>query len=159
MESKGEKAVELCLKNFNIEHIREFRLSPSLLRSDFFLPKLNIHIEFNGLQHYRPIDIFGGEEVYLRTKENDELKKLFIKARKEYLIVLTYLHLKSDSVEKELVMRLKQIYRYWFVVDGKLQVFRNALEVYDTFKLPSGVLVKDIVKELEKNINNFHVLF
>ena len=159
MESKGERAVEQCLKKYNIEYIREFRLVPHRLRSDFFLPGLNIHIEFNGLQHYKPIDMFGGPEGFKKVKENDLIKKQLIRERGDSLIVLTYLHLKDDSVEKELILRLKQIYRYWFVVNGKNLIFKNVLDVSREFKLSKTTLVTAVEKELEKTINGFQVLF
>jgi hypothetical protein len=157
--SKGEIAVKQVLDKFNINYISEFRLFPFRHRSDFYLPELNIHIEFNGLQHYKPVDMFGGEKAYLKVKENDAFKRQLIKSRNEFLIVLTYLHLTNDSVEKELIYRLKQVYKYWFVVNGKIQVFKSILAVYETFKLSKSIAVKDIEKELMKTNKNIKCLF
>ena len=29
---------------------------------DFYLPKYNLFIEYNGKQHYEPIEYFGGQQ-------------------------------------------------------------------------------------------------
>jgi len=42
---------------------------------DIFLPELNIGIEYQGVQHYKPIDFFGGEEAFEKTKERDKNKR------------------------------------------------------------------------------------
>ncbi len=52
--------------------------SPSWLdgqRFDIWLPELNAAIEYNGLQHYEPIDFFGGEEGFEATTNRDEAKR------------------------------------------------------------------------------------
>ena len=45
------------------------------LRLDFYLPEYNIAIECQGEQHFKPIDYFGGEEVYEESIHRD-LKKI-----------------------------------------------------------------------------------
>ena len=42
---------------------------------DIFFPNLNIGIEYQGLQHYEPIDFFGGEEAFIKNQERDLRKK------------------------------------------------------------------------------------
>lgn len=44
------------------------------MRIDIFLPELNLAIEHQGEQHYRPIEVFGGEEAHARVLERDVLK-------------------------------------------------------------------------------------
>lgn len=41
---------------------------------DVFIPSLKVGIEYQGLQHYEPVSIFGGEEGFERTKERDKRK-------------------------------------------------------------------------------------
>lgn len=159
MESKGEKAVEMCLRKYNIKYIREYKILPYPYRYDFYLYELDIYIEFNGLQHYKPIDIFGGMSSYLKTKENDNIKKTIIKENNGKLIVLTYLHLSNDSVEYELISRLKYIYKYWFLIEGKLHIFKNDIEVIEVFKLPITMPIRNMIKELRRIIQDFQVLF
>ncbi|WP_426747462.1 hypothetical protein VZQ01_08305 [Myxococcus faecalis] len=52
--------------------------SPSWLgrmRLDIFLPELNLAVEHQGEQHYRPLEVFGGKRAFAQTKERDALKK------------------------------------------------------------------------------------
>lgn len=43
---------------------------------DIYLPKVNIGIEYQGAQHYVPIEFFGGQEAFEKTKDRDENKRL-----------------------------------------------------------------------------------
>lgn len=42
---------------------------------DIYIPSLNIGIEYQGQQHYKPVDYFGGEEKLNEQKERDLTKK------------------------------------------------------------------------------------
>ena len=42
---------------------------------DIFIPQLSVGIEYQGIQHYEPIDIFGGKEGFLKRQELDNRKK------------------------------------------------------------------------------------
>lgn len=42
---------------------------------DIYIPSRNTGIEYQGIQHYEPVDIFGGEEGFKTAKECDERKK------------------------------------------------------------------------------------
>lgn len=46
---------------------------------DFFLPQQNIGIECQGLQHFKNIEYFGGEEGFKKRKENDKIKNFLCK--------------------------------------------------------------------------------
>ncbi len=41
---------------------------------DIFVPNLNLAIEYQGPQHYRPIEFFGGEEAFKATRARDSQK-------------------------------------------------------------------------------------
>jgi very-short-patch-repair endonuclease len=45
------------------------------MRLDFYLPEYNVAIECQGIQHFEPIDFFGGENALKERKELDSLKK------------------------------------------------------------------------------------
>ena len=47
----------------------------SIKKFDFYLPKYNVVIECQGLQHFKSIEWFGGEKHYIIQKSNDELKR------------------------------------------------------------------------------------
>lgn len=42
---------------------------------DIFIEELNMAIEYQGSQHDRPVDYFGGKNAFLKIKENDSRKK------------------------------------------------------------------------------------
>ena len=44
-------------------------------RIDIFIKELNIAIEYNGKQHYEPVNYFGGENGFLKTVHRDNIKK------------------------------------------------------------------------------------
>ncbi|MBW3517894.1 hypothetical protein [Flavobacterium sp. NKUCC04_CG] len=63
--------------------------SPSWLgrqHLDIYIPSLNIAIEYQGVQHYRPIDFFGGLAGYEKTVQRDKLKKELCEANNCYLM-------------------------------------------------------------------------
>ncbi len=45
------------------------------MRLDIYLPELNLAIEHQGEQHYRPIAAFGGDRAHSRLLERDTLKR------------------------------------------------------------------------------------
>ena len=42
---------------------------------DLYIPSLRTAIEYQGIQHYRSIEFFGGEEALLARQELDQLKR------------------------------------------------------------------------------------
>jgi len=53
---------------------------------DIYFPELNIAIEYQGEQHYKPINFFGGQEALEKTIERDERKKLLCDMNNCFLI-------------------------------------------------------------------------
>lgn len=76
--SYGEKAVADVLDSLSIEYSREHTFEYlGRKRYDFFIPSLNIAIEYDGEQHFKAVDHWGGEEALKRTQESDALKNDF----------------------------------------------------------------------------------
>ena len=76
--SRGEKAAADVLDSLSIEYTREHSFEYlGRKRFDFFIPSLNIAIEYDGEQHFKAIDHWGGEETLKRTQESDALKNDF----------------------------------------------------------------------------------
>ena len=46
---------------------------------DVYFTVENIGIEYQGIQHYKPVDYFGGEEGFINNQERDERKRLLCK--------------------------------------------------------------------------------
>ena len=66
------------LKNniaFLQEHTFDWLRLKKKLFLDFYLPDYNCAIECQGGQHFSPVDLFGGEDFFLKTLERDRLKK------------------------------------------------------------------------------------
>ena len=44
------------------------------LNFDFYIPEFNTCIEFDGIQHYKPVKEFGGLKEFENIKKRDECK-------------------------------------------------------------------------------------
>lgn len=60
------------------------------LELDIFIEELKIGIEYNGIQHYKPLDHWGGQEAFKKTKERDARKAQLCKENGILLIVFKY---------------------------------------------------------------------
>ena len=45
------------------------------LKLDFYLPEYNVAIECQGMQHFKPIELFGGKKTFEITQKRDNIKK------------------------------------------------------------------------------------
>ncbi len=73
--SKGEQKIADVLDNLGISYCKEFHLyleDNILLKIDFVIPDKNIYIEFNGKQHYEPIEYFGGKDAFESQQKRDK---------------------------------------------------------------------------------------
>jgi phage FluMu protein Com len=81
--STGELIISNLLSSKNISFTKEMKFDGCVnirrLRFDFYIPDINTCIEFNGVQHYKPISLFGGEEKYIYQVKNDNIKIDFCK--------------------------------------------------------------------------------
>ena len=57
---------------------------------DIFIPSINTAIEYQGQQHYEPIEYFGGEERFSENKERDTRKQILCKKNGITLIEWPY---------------------------------------------------------------------
>ena len=75
--NKLESEIRLILDEQGIKYNYRERKIPWLkgLELDFYLLYDNIAIECQGIQHFEPIDIFGGEEKFKHRVENDNKKR------------------------------------------------------------------------------------
>lgn len=99
--SKGELAIETFLIEKGINHYREYILPDFVnkFRFDFYIPENRLLIEFQGIQHYEPIDFYGGIDALEYIKENDRLKKIMAKNFNYKLIEVNYKTFESMSEE------------------------------------------------------------
>ncbi|HCH5485121.1 hypothetical protein [Vibrio parahaemolyticus] len=81
--------------------------SPSFLgrqHYDVWLPRWSVAIEFQGEQHDRPVDFFGGEEAFKKNQERDARKR---KLSKENGVVL--IEVRKGYDEKELINEIMKV--------------------------------------------------
>ena len=79
-QSKMEMTIENSLKErdivFERQKVFDWLVSgKSVKRLDFYLPDYEIVIECQGLQHFKPIEYFGGDAYFERQQKNDKIKK------------------------------------------------------------------------------------
>ena len=92
--SKAVMNIESRLKSLEIDFIREKRFENCKnilpLSFDFYIPDLNLCIEYDGAQHFIPLKHWGGEESLKNRKINDEIKNQYCKDNNINLLRLKY---------------------------------------------------------------------
>ena len=103
--SRGITIIEswLLKHNYSFEKEKKFSdlRSPKsniLLPYDIFIPELNLIIEYDGEQHFRPIEIFGGETYFKRVQFNDQVKNEYATKNNIHLLRIKF-NLKSHIPE------------------------------------------------------------
>lgn len=97
--SKGERQIRLFLKKKKIDFIIEKRFhdckNKRSLPFDFFLPSMNLLIEYDGKQHFEPVQFknMTKEQAYnqfLSTKTNDSIKTNYAQRQDIKLLRISY---------------------------------------------------------------------
>lgn len=117
--SKGEKRIAQYLDNLGINYIYDKRyfsdlisVNGGLMRPDFIIPSLKIWIEFDGQQHFEPVDFTSAmseQQIQVNFKivqQNDQKKNQYAKANNWTLIRIPYTE--YDNIEQILDAYLKQ---------------------------------------------------
>ena len=121
--SKGERAIMSWLATNGVEYEKEKVYSDligttlnSRLRFDFYLPLLNILIEYDGEQHYRPIPMRGrssmveAEHMFRRTQTNDQLKTAYAKEKQIKLVRIPYTSFMDlDTILTDTIIYMDQV--------------------------------------------------
>ncbi len=92
--SKGEQHIAEYLKNHNITYIAQATFegckSKYLLKFDFYLPEHNLCIEYDGMQHYEPVEYFGGQKGFESSQIRDEIKNTYCRNNNINLVRIRY---------------------------------------------------------------------
>jgi hypothetical protein len=107
-KSKGENLISYFLQHNNIEFITQ-KIFPMCFHKnnlpfDFYLPKHNVCIEYNGEQHYREVEYFGGSKKFNERQKNDSIKLDFCRKNEIELIIIRY----DENIKEVLIKRLLQ---------------------------------------------------
>ena len=88
---KSEAQLYALVSNIYQDAIYQYRCEWLRMQSlDIYIPSLSIGIEYQGRQHYEPIEHFGGEEHFKHQQENDAKKKALCKENGVALIEWPY---------------------------------------------------------------------
>ena len=66
---------------------------------DFYLPDYNHIIEYDGLQHFEPVPIWGGEERFIHRQENDEIKNEYCRVNNIKLTRIPYYKKEAEVIQ------------------------------------------------------------
>jgi hypothetical protein len=67
---------------------------------DIFIEEIKLGIEYQGIQHYKPIKHWGGKESFEKLKERDKKKKEICKLKKVKLIYFNY----NEGLSNDIVL-------------------------------------------------------
>lgn len=105
--SKGELIISKILNTLNIKYEAQKTFDDlkdkSYLSYDFYIPDQNILIEYQGLQHYQPVDYFGGENQFKLQQQHDKLKSEYAKVNNYNLITVPYTEDTFSKIKKYLI--------------------------------------------------------
>lgn len=92
--SKGETRIEKALCDLNVlyspQHSFDDCRDIMPLPFDFYIANSNIVIEYQGMQHYEPVEYFGGEEAFQLRIKHDKMKADYCARNGIKLIVIPY---------------------------------------------------------------------
>jgi hypothetical protein len=101
-ESLGERTIKTFLEKNNINYQKQKTFDGCFyvnkLKFDFYLPENNVCVEYDGIQHFKPIKQFGGEKEFLKTQARDVIKNEYCNKNGIYLIRISYL----DNIQEKL---------------------------------------------------------
>lgn len=105
--SKGEKTISQWLESFKIKYIPQHRFKEcrdkKQLPFDFYLPDYNICIEYDGQQHFEPVNfnnqgLNNAKQQLEKTQRHDQIKNKYCKDNNIRLLRIPYF----KNIEEEL---------------------------------------------------------
>lgn len=110
--SRGEEKVMFCLDKMGMKYETQYKINNEFLFCenksiylDFFIPSMNVAIEYQGEQHYRPTGFIDNEERFTHQQERDNAVRYYCKEHKIKLIEIPYT--KYNNIEDILISELK----------------------------------------------------
>lgn len=108
-ESLGEKKISKWLKSHDFVYIYQYKFNDCVdkkpLPFDFYIPLLNICIEYDGQQHFEPIDFAGNGETWALSRfemvqHHDKIKNDYCKNNNISLLRIPYFKNAEEELEK-----------------------------------------------------------
>ncbi len=92
--SQGEKMIKKILDYLKIDCVQQMKFDDCKdignLMFDFYIPKYNKCIEFDGIQHFKSVDAFGGVTGLESIKRRDNIKNLYCRDNNIGLLRINY---------------------------------------------------------------------
>jgi rubrerythrin/very-short-patch-repair endonuclease len=114
-ESKGEILISTILDGLNIVYDRQKRFKDCTnlktgrycrtLPFDFYLPEYNTMIEYDGIQHFKEVGMWGGEDSLKSQQLRDQIKNKYCEDNGINMLRIPYT-MKSDEVFKTIKNKL-----------------------------------------------------
>jgi hypothetical protein len=109
--SKGEIFVGNVLSDLNLNYVRQYKINYNNknLYIDYCVIVNNslVFIEYNGIQHYQPVEYFGGEQEFIKQQERDLILRTYCKENN-----ITLFEYKYDISFSELSLKIKKDIEY-----------------------------------------------
>ncbi len=113
---KSEQLVYELTKKLYKKYTVLYQHRPFFLKSekgqmsyDIFICGLDVAIEYQGKQHFEPVDIFGGEEHFKEQTYRDKLKKHLSEQNGITLVYINYWEdISSDLIREKVTLALSQ---------------------------------------------------
>lgn len=110
-ESLGERTIAKYLNDNKIKYDRQKKFKDckyvNMLPFDFYIPSLNLSIEFDGAQHFKPIKQFGGDKEFEKVKIKDKIKSEYCKNNNIHFLRISYednILEKLNSINKNIIL-------------------------------------------------------
>ena len=111
--SSGERKIYDVLVSHGVPFIEEYEFADLMstsgrhLRFDFAVfdkdRKLSFLIEFQGKQHYQPVEYFGGKRGMQKQRYNDSMKRRYCMTHNINLVVIPYWE--EDKITYDYIMK------------------------------------------------------
>lgn len=112
-KSRGEKNIEYILKRHKISYESQKKFPNLVIKGnlsyDFYLPKYNTLIEYQGEQHYKPVRHFGGKAEFRIQMERDKEKREYAKSMGYKLLEIPYTIYKPSDIENHILEFIKNM--------------------------------------------------
>lgn len=125
--SLGEAKTRLFLELRGIRYKDQYKVEGYPFKYDFYLPDLKILIEYDGEQHFRPIEYFGGEKTFKLQQRLDKKKDNIAEEEGLYLIRIPFTE--YSNLEEFLSRAIDKLFKYCI----NRILYRNIDELYGSF--------------------------
>lgn len=142
------KIVELFPNQKIIQHAKLYWLSPQHI--DIYFPDLNLGIEYQGAQHLRPVDFFGGEEAFKMQQQRDQ-KKIDLCKKNRCKLIHVFENYDIENLKLE-IFKLVGSKSETNISENSPATFEKNISSETT---EESIKNKDVV-DIWKNSNNFY---